>query len=242
MAGPVIDDSRSPVLRVVGILVAVAVALALVVGLVLLVLSSGGDEGSEDSDGTEEAVDESDDVGDEEDPFDDFSDDFSGEPSEVTEDPAVPATTVPAPPDLFRDPTPLVEVWDDAVGRRAEVVFASVYEAHGSLTVRDPDRANRVNDYTWVNRSLDGPEADEPFPGVDLDRDSFPLSAIAFDRIPFLARRAPAMAGFPGGHVTHILIDRAFTEVPTMRIYVTSGDEVETTYVLATLAGRFTPR
>jgi hypothetical protein len=169
-------------------------------------------------------------------------DGLTGEPSDTAPDETVPPTTAPAELDLFADPSPFVDVLTEEVGPRAAVVEAGIYPEHGFLTVRDPANPNRVAEYTWVNQELEGPEASMPFPGTDLDADTYPFQRIPFDRIRLLVQRAPDRVGIPDGHVTHILIDAGFTPEPTMRIYVVSADEVESDYALATLDGTFTDR
>jgi len=221
------------------------VALVVVAFVALVVLLVGGiflfTQGDDSGEGSDQVATEADEPERTTEPTEPRNDEFTGEPSDTAVDETVPPT-VPQELDLFRDPTPYVEVVTEAVGPGAMVYEVGVYPTHGRLSVRDPSTSNRVHEYTWVNQELDGPEPALPFPGTDLDTDTFPLRSIAFDRLPLLVRRAPERVGISGGHVTHVLMDRAFTAVPTMRIYVSSADDVESDYALATLDGRFTDR
>ncbi len=240
--------------KILAIVVVFVVLVVLLVGGIFLFTQGGDDDGDgeEASASASQPADDDEDQ-DEDDEFEDFSDDFEeepdepgGEPSDTAVDDTVPPpTTQPAEVDyLTEDTQPLIDIFADAVGPRADVVEVLVYEDYGFVTIRDPDRANRVQQYTYINGELSDAESDVPFPGTNLDTETFRLGAVAWDRLPVLAARAPERAGFPNGHVTHVIVDsdQPFSSRFLIRIYVTTEDELESDYLVATLDGRFTTR
>ena len=225
VTGPVVSDSSSPVLRVLGILVAVGAAVAVVVGGGLLLFAGGDDDGDDVETASSTPA--------EEEPA-------GGEPSApITTTPA-PTTTVPVELDLLRvDPRPAVDGWLAAAGRNASAVEVILYPDYAFLEVRDPDRPARTLDFGWRDGEVEGPEPATPFPGTDLDAESFPLARVAWDALPRLVAGAPSRAGIPRGEVTHVIVhsDAPFSSRFLFRIYVT-GPNGASDYVVATIDGR----
>jgi hypothetical protein len=207
MAGPVIDDSRSPVLRVVGFLLIVGVIGAAVAGGVFLLSATGGD----DSDGGGERAEE----------------EAESTIAPASTVPPPPPTTVPPPVDLLRtDPRPAVDAWLAEVGRATRALRISLYPDYGFLEAQDPDRPDRVLRYPWRGGVVEGPEDSPAFPATSLGAELFLVRQPDWDRLPRLVARAPQRAGIPRGEVTHVIVssDQPFSNRFLFRIYVTGPD------------------
>ena len=242
MTDPVVSDSSSPALRVLAILLAVVVVLLVAAGAIAL-LSSGGDDGPDRVEAADESAPASPAADDEFDDFsDDFSDTFSDEPDGEPSASSAPTTSVPeaVAVDLLRtDPRPAIDDWEAAAGRNASTVEVLLYPDYAFLEVRDPDRRQQTLDYGWRDGEMEGPEPATPFPGTDLDAETFALSSVAWNALPRLVAGAPARAGIPRGEVTHVIVhsDAPFSPRFLFRIYV-SAPNGASDYVVATLNGR----
>ncbi len=194
------------------------------------------DDPDDDDDGVPDAEDPDDDgdgVPDTDEPDDDDGDE--GEPGDDEEpgdeDP-------PAPLDLLRnDPRPAVDAWIDAAGDGAKAVEVVLYTDYGFADVRDPDHPNRLLEFGWRDGAVQGPEPAEPFPGTDLDAESFRMTRVDWDALPGLVAAAPERANLPRGEVTHVIVtsDLPFSNRFIFRIYVTAPNGSD--YVVATIDG-----
>lgn len=198
----------------------------------------------DDDDGIPDAEDPDDDgdgTPDEDEPGADDGDDGGGEPGD-DEDPGDPDPGDEDPPaeiDLLRvDPRPAVDAWIDAAGDGAKAVEVALYPDYGFADIRDPAQPNRLLEFGWRDGEVQGPEPTEPFPGTDLDAESFRMTAVNWDALPRLVADAPERAGLPAGEVTHVIVtsDLPFSNRFLFRIYVTSPNGSD--YVVATIDGR----
>jgi len=244
--------------------VVLLLALLSIGGAVLLLMSGGdGDDGGDDeaSASASEPADE-DEPDDASDDFEDFSDDFSddlsdeddadedtdtdldedegGEPGDDDDpDEAEP----PADLDLLRnDPGPAIDAFQEAAGRATPTVEVLLYPTYAFLEVRDGDRPQRTVDWAWRDGELEGPESTTPFPGTDLNAETFPLGGPNWEALPRLVANAPERAGLARGEVTHVIVtsDAPFSSRFLFRIYVTAPNGTD--YVTATIDGRPAPR
>lgn len=162
-----------------------------------------------------------------EDPGDDPGDDEPGDDE--------PATDL----DLLRnDPRPAVDAWIDVVGDGAKAIEVVLYPEYGFADIRDPDQPNRLLEFGWRGGAVQGPEPTEPFPGTDLNAESFRMTAVNWDALPRLVANAPERAGLAQGEVTHVIVtsDLPFSSRFLFRIYVTAPNGSD--YVVATIDGR----
>jgi hypothetical protein len=85
---------------------------------------------------------------------------------------------------------------------------------------------------------VQGPEPTEPFPGTDLNAESFRMTAVNWDALPRLVAQAPERAGLARGEVSHVIVtsDLPFSSRFLFRIYVTAPNGSD--YVVATIDGR----
>lgn len=191
----------------------------------------------DDDDGipdTEDPDDDGDGTPDEEDPGDDGD---GGEPGDDDEGPE--EEDPPADLDLLRnDPSPAIDAFIDAAGRATPTVEVSLYPTYAFLQVKDADRPQGTLDWAWRDGELEGPEETTPFPGTDLNAETFPLGGPNWDALPRLVANAPERAGLPAGEVTHVIVtsDLPFSNRFLFRIYVTSPNGSD--YVVATIDGR----
>ena len=190
----------------------------------------------DDGDGVPDA--DEPDAGDEGD--EDEGDEDEGEPGDDEEpgdeDP-------PAALDLLRnDPRPAVDAWIDAAGDGAKAVEVVLYADYAFADVRDPDHPNRILEFGWRDGAVQGPEPAEPFPGTDLDAESFRMTRVDWDALPGLVAAAPERAHLPQGEVTHVIVtsDLPFSDRFIFRIYVTAPNGSD--YVVATIDGNPAPR
>ncbi len=195
---------------------------------------------------TEDADDDDDGIPDTEDPDDDGDgtpdvdeppgDD--GEPGDDEgEDPG--EEDPPAALDLLRnDPRPAVDAWIDAAGDGAKAVEVVLYTDYGFADIRDPEHPSKILEFGWRDGSVQGPERTDPFPGTDLDAESFRMTRVNWDALPSLVANAPARAHFPRGEVTHVIVtsDLPFSDRFIFRIYVTAPNGSD--YVVATIDGQ----
>ena len=200
------------------------------------------DDPDDDADGVPDADDPDDDddgVPDAEEP-DEGEDGDEGEPGDDEE----PGDEDPSPaPDLLRnDPRPAVDAWIDAAGDGAKAVEVVLYTDYGFADVRDPDHPNRILEFGWRDGAVQGPESAEPFPGTDLDAESFRMTRVDWDALPGLVAAAPERADLPRGEVTHVIVtsDLPFSNRFIFRIYVTAPNGSD--YVVATIDGNPAPR
>jgi hypothetical protein len=145
----------------------------------------------------------------------------------------------PAALDLLRnDPRPAVDAWIDVAGDGAKAVEVVLYTAYGFADIRDPEHPNRLLQFGWRDGAVEGPEPADPFPGTDLDAESFRMTRVAWDALPRLVANAPERAGLPRGEVTHVIVtsDAPFSDRFLFRIYVTAPDG-RSDYVVATIDG-----
>ncbi len=198
----------------------------------------------DDDDGVPDAEDPDDDGDgtpdlDEEDPGDDGDE---GEPGDDPEDPGDQDPGDEEPPadlDLLRvDPRPAVDAWIDAAGDGAKAVEVVLYADYGFADIRDPEHPNRLLEFGWRDGAVQGPEPTEPFPGTDLNAESFRMTAVNWDALPRLVAQAPERAGLARGEVTHVIVtsDLPFSDRFLFRIYVTAPNRSD--YVVATIDGR----
>ena len=83
----------------------------------------------------------------------------------------------PAALDLLRvDPRPAVDAWIDAAGDAAKAIEVVLYPDYGFADIRDPEHPNRLLEFGWRDGAVQGPEPTEPFPGTDLDAESFRMT------------------------------------------------------------------
>ncbi len=211
------------------------------------------DEPDADGDGLPDAEDPDDDddgVPDAEDPDDDGDgvpdaeedgggEGDDGEPGD-DEDPDHPDDDEDLPAlDLLRnDPRPAVDAWIDAAGDGSKAVEVVLYPDYGFADVRDPEHPNRILEFGWRDGAVQGPEPAEPFPGTDLDAESFRMTAVNWDALPGLVAQAPDRAGLPRGEVTHVIVtsDLPFSDRFLFRVYVTAPNGSD--YVVATIDGQ----
>jgi hypothetical protein len=194
---------------------------------------------------TEDADDDDDGVPDTEDPDDDGDgtpdvDEPPGEDGEPGddegEDPG--EDDPPAALDLLRnDPRPAVDAWIDAAGDGAKAVEVVLYTDYGFADIRDPEHPNQILEFGWRDGSVQGPERTDPFPGTDLDAESFRMTRVNWDALPGLVANAPERAHLPRGEVTHVIVtsDLPFSDRFIFRIYVTAPNGSD--YVVATIDG-----
>lgn len=191
----------------------------------------------DDDDGIPDAEDPDDDgdgTPDEEDPGDD---DGGGEPGDDDEGPD--EEDPPVDLDLLgNDPSPAIDAFIDAAGRATPTVEVSLYPTYAFLQVKDTDRPQGTLDWAWRDGELEGPEETTPFPGTDLNAETFPLGGPNWDALPRLVANAPQRAGLPAGEVTHVIVtsDLPFSNRFLFRIYVTSPNGSD--YVIATIDGQ----
>jgi hypothetical protein len=144
----------------------------------------------------------------------------------------------PAALDLLRnDPRPAVDAWIDAAGDGAKAVEVVLYPDYGFADIRDPEHPSRILEFGWRDGSLQGPERTDPFPGTDLDAESFRMTRVNWDALPDLVANAPERANLPRGEVTHVIVtsDVPFSDRFIFRIYVTAPNGSD--YVVATIDG-----
>ena len=124
------------------------------------------------------------------------------------------------------------------MGDGAKAIEVVLYPEYGFADIRDPDQPNRLLEFGWRDGAVQGPEPTEPFPGTDLDAESFRMTAVNWDALPRLVAHAPERAGLPQGEVTHVIVtsDLPFSNRFLFRIYVTSPNGSD--YVVATIDGR----
>ena len=198
------------------------------------------DESDADGDGVPDAEDPDDDddeIPDDEDDGGD-GDDEVGEPGDGDDDDG----DEEEPPDdldlLRNSPAPAIDAFQEAAGRATPTVEVSLYPTYAFLQVQDQDHPQRTLDWAWREGDLEGPESTEPFPGTDLDAETFPLGAPNWDALPRLVANAPERAGLPRGEVTHVIVtsDAPFSNRFLFRIYVTAPNGSD--YVIATIDGR----
>lgn len=229
--------SRAPLVLGIALLFAfVAIGAA-----VLLLMSGGDDDGGDAEEASTETTEAAAEDASEE--FDDFSDDFSEDPSGDGDDGGEPSDDPDDDPtadlDLLRsDPGPAIDAFKAAAGRATPTVEVSLYPTYAFLQVKDGDRPQRTLDWAWRDGELEGPESTEPFPGTDLDTETFPLGGPNWDALPRLVANAPERAGLPQGEVTHVIVtsDAPFSNRFLFRIYVTAPNGSD--YVIATIDGR----
>lgn len=145
----------------------------------------------------------------------------------------------PADLDLLRnDPSPAIDAFQQAAGRATPTVEVSLYPTYAFLQVKDADRPQGTLDWAWRDGELEGPETTTPFPGTDLDAETFPLGAPNWDALPRLVANAPERARLARGEVTHVIVtsDAPFSNRFLFRIYVTAPNGSD--YVIATIDGR----
>ena len=147
----------------------------------------------------------------------------------------------PADLDLLRnDPRPAVDAWIDAAGDGAKAIeVVALPRPTASPTSGTPTQPNQASSSSaGGTASVQGPEPTEPFPGTDLDAESFRMTAVNWDALPRLVANAPERAGLPAGEVTHVIVtsDLPFSDRFLFRIYVTSPNGSD--YVVATIDGR----
>ena len=145
----------------------------------------------------------------------------------------------PADLDLLRnDPRPAVDAWIDAAGDGAKAIEVVLYPEYGFADIRDSAQPNRLLEFGWRDGAVQGPEPTEPFPGTDLDAESFRMTAVNWDALPRLVANAPERAGLPAGEVTHVIVtsDLPFSDRFLFRIYVTAPNGSD--YVIATIDGQ----
>jgi len=240
------SEGRSKAPLVLGVVLLLAL---LATGTAVFLLVSGGDDdgGEAEQASTETTEAAAEDASDE---FDDFSDDFSEDPSgdgDDGEDPGDEAPGDEAPGDeepsddldlLRNDPRPAVDAWIDAAGDGAKAIEVVLYPDYGFADIRDPEHPNRLLEFGWRDGAVQGPEPTEPFPGTDLNAESFRMTAVNWDALPRLVANAPERAGLPQGEVTHVIVtsDAPFSNRFLFRIYVTAPNGSD--YVIATIDGR----
>lgn len=192
---------------------------------------------AQDPDDDDDGVPDVDDPDDDGDGIPDGEDDVGDGEDEVGgEDPG--DEDPPADLDLLRnDPRPAVDAWIDAAGDGAKAIEVVLYPEYGFADIRDSAQPNRLLEFGWRDGAVQGPEPTEPFPGTDLDAESFRMTAVNWDALPRLVANAPERAGLPAGEVTHVIVtsDLPFSDRFLFRIYVTSPNGSD--YVVATIDG-----
>lgn len=145
----------------------------------------------------------------------------------------------PAGVDLLRnDPRPAVDAWIDAAGDGAKAIEVVLYPDYGFADIRDPEQPSRLLAFGWRDGAVQGPEPTEPFPGTDLNAESFRMTAVNWDALPRLVADAPERAGLARGEVTHVIVtsDAPFSARFLFRIYVTAPNGSD--FVIATIDGQ----
>jgi hypothetical protein len=207
------------------------------------------DDGDLDGDGipdVEDTDDDGDGIPDTEDPKPDEpgdgDDDGDGDGDDGEGDDGDGEVDPPAADDLFQDPSPAIDGWLDAAGGGVKAVEVVIYPEYGIATFRDPDRPNKVYRSMWRDGSVSDDPPGDPFPGTDLDAESFRLTRPNWDALPGLVANAPERAHLPQGHVTHVVVssDAPFSDRKLFRIYVEAPNGSD--YVVATIDGQPTDR
>ena len=79
-----------------------------------------------------------------------------------------------------------------------------------TMTVRDPNQLENLDDYTWREGELDTPRAVQLSATDDIDSEAFPIQSVALDRINEMVDAALAEYDTEGGYVTTLSISPSF--------------------------------
>lgn len=195
-------------------------------------LDGDGTPDIEDPDDDDDGVPDEEDVDPDDPDDDDDADAGDGDEDEDDGDDG----EVPPSLDLLRnDPSPAIDGWLRSAGPNVKAVEVVLYTDYGIATFREGDQVRRS---LWRDGEVDEDDPEDPFPGTDLDAESFKLTNVNWDALPGLVADAPERAGLPQGEVTHVIVtsDLPFSNRKLFRIYVTAPNGTD--YVVATIDGR----
>ncbi len=232
----VVTDGRSPlpwVLAVAGILAVLGVgALFLLRGdgeaedRVETDAPSGFEQGPERAGGLAPA------------PTGELSGEPTGEPSEAS----TPSPEMPPVGNLILESAlPAFRSLEEAVGQPYRTRSFAIYPTYAFLEFRDPENAAHIDELTWRDGRVEGPEPVALSGSEDIESELFTLGDVNLDAIPALARRALDEFALEDGEVTHVIVDRFFGADGrvTMRVYVSDPERGGGGYLLAGADGTY---
>lgn len=164
----------------------------------------------------------------------------SGEPSSEPSDAPRPETP-PAGNLILDSAQPAARALEEAVGQPHKARAFSIYPTYAFLEYRDPENPAHIDELTWRDGRVEGPEPVMLTGSEDLDAEVFTLADVNLDAIPALARRAIDEFALEHGEVTHVIVDRFFGADGrvTMRVYVSDPVRGGGGYLLAAADGTY---
>lgn len=162
----------------------------------------------------------------------------AGEPSE----PEVPSTEAPSVGNLILDDAhPATRALEEAVGAPHRARSVSIYPTYAFLEYQDPENPAHIDELTWRDGRVEGPEPVPLMGREDVPSQLFTLGDVNLEAVPALARRALDEFALENGEVTHVIIDRFFGGDGSVmiRVYVSDVERGGGGYLLADAEGNY---